>query len=81
MTALLHTFVGGTAGMWSVEDMRVIVGQALPSAPRLSIYEGHQTPTPVGSIWLLCGVTSYERYAHKTERSALVAPTGSIGSS
>ena len=79
MTMLLHTFVGGTAGMWSVEDMRVIVGQALPSAPRLSIYEGHQTPTPVGSIWLLRGVTSYERYVHKTERSALVAQQAQLG--
>jgi len=48
MTMLLHTFVGGTAGMWSVEDMRVIVGQALPSVLRVSIYEGHQTTTPVG---------------------------------
>jgi len=79
MTALLHTFVGGTAGMWSVEDMRVIVGQALPSVPRLSIYEGHQTTTPVGSIWLLRGVTSYERYMHKTERSTLVAQQAQLG--
>jgi chlorite dismutase len=79
MIALLHTFVGGTAGMWSVEDMRVIVGQALPSVPRVSIYEGHQTTTPVGSSWLLRGVTSYERYVHKTERSALVAQQAQLG--
>jgi len=70
MTSLLHTFVGGTAGRWRVEGMRVIVGQVLPSVLRVSIFEGHQTTTLEGSIWLLCGVTRYERYVHKTEQSA-----------
>src|SRR5712692_4624943 len=72
MTALLHTFVGGTAGRWQVERIRVIVGQALPSVPLLSIFEGNQATTLEGSSWLLRGITSYERYVHKMERSAFV---------
>jgi len=79
MTSLFHTFVGGTAGRWQVERMRVIVGQTLPSVPRLSIFEGNQSTTLEGSIWLLSGVTSYERYVHKTERSALVAHQSELG--
>jgi hypothetical protein len=79
MTALLHTFVGGTDGRWRVEGMRVIAGQTLPSVPRLSILEGNQTATLGGSTWLLRGVTSYERYVHKTERSALVVQQAKLG--
>src|SRR6266487_3051585 len=79
MTGILHTFVGGTAGRWQVERMRVIVGQTLPPVPRLSIFEGHQTTTLEGSSWLLRGVTSYERYVHKTERSALVVQQAELG--
>src|SRR5207302_6786451 len=79
MTSLLHTFVGGTAGSWRVEGMRVIVGQALPTVPRLSVVEGHQTTTLEGSSWLLRGITSYQRYAHKMERSALAVQQAELG--
>ena len=79
MTALLHTFVGGTAGRWGVERIHVIVGQALPSVSRVSIFEGNQAATLEGSSWLLRGVTSYERYLHKMERSALVVQQAELG--
>ena len=79
MTSLLHTFVGGTAGRWQVEHMQVIVGQTLPTVPRLSVVEGDQTTTPEGSIWLLRGIPSYERYVHKMERSALVVQQAQLG--
>src|SRR5207302_10559443 len=79
MTSLFHTFVGGTAGRWQVERMRVIVGQTLPSVPRVSIMDGNQTAPQEGSSWLLRGVTSYERYVHKTERSALVVQQAELG--
>ena len=79
MTSLLHRFVGGTAGRWRVERIQVIVGQTLPSVPRLSIFEGNQSTTKEGSSWLLRGVTSYERYVHKTERSALVVQQAEPG--
>jgi chlorite dismutase len=79
MTSLFHTFIGGAAGRWQVERIQGIVGQTLPSVPRLSIFEGNQSTTLEGSIWLLRGVTSYERYVHKTERSALVVHQSELG--
>jgi hypothetical protein len=79
MTSLLHTFIGGAAGRWQVEGIQGIVGQTLPSVPRLSIFEGNQSTTLEGSMWLLRGVTSYERYVHKTERSALVVQQAELG--
>src|SRR6266699_6986261 len=79
MTALLHTFVGGTAGRWGVERIRVIAGQPLPAVPLVTIFEGNQAPTLEGSIWLLRGVTSYERYLHKMEQSALVVQQAELG--
>jgi Chlorite dismutase len=79
MTSLLQTFVGGTAGNWRIERMRAIVGQALPAVPRLSVFEGNQGATLEGSSWLLRGITSYERYVHKMERSALVVQQAELG--
>jgi chlorite dismutase len=79
MTALLHTFVGGTAGGFRVEDMRVIAGQGLPAVSRLSILEDQQATMEQGSTWILRGVTSYERYVHKAERSTLVAQQAQLG--
>ncbi len=79
MTSLLHTFVGGTIGTWRVERIQAITGSTLPSVPRLSIFEGNQAATLERSIWLLRGVTSYERYLHKMERSALVVQQAELG--
>src|SRR6266849_6553158 len=79
MTSLLHTFVGGAIGRWRVERIQAITGLTLPLVPRLSISEGNQTPISEGKIWLLRGVTSYERYVHKMERSALVVQQAELG--
>jgi chlorite dismutase len=79
MTLLLHTFAGGIVGNWRIEGMRAIAGQALPLVPRLLILEGHQATALEGSSWLLRGVTSYERYVRKTERSALLAQQVQLG--
>jgi len=79
MTSLLHTFVGGTAGGWRVERMGAIAGQTLPPVPRVSVFAGNQATTLEGSSWLLRGVTSYERYVRKMERSALVDQQAKLG--
>ena len=79
MTALLHTFVGGDIGVWRVERMQSITGSTLSWVPRLSILENNQTTLSKGSVWLLRGVTSYERYVHKMERSTLLSQQAELG--
>jgi Chlorite dismutase len=79
MTSFLHTFVGGNIGMWRVERIQAITGSTLPSVPRLSIFESNQTPISEGRVWLLRGVTSYERYVDKMERSTLVVQQAELG--
>lgn len=79
MTALLHTFVGGDVGMWRVERIQSMTGSTLSMVPRLSILENNQTTISKGSAWLLRGVTSYERYVHKMERSTLLSQQAELG--
>src|SRR6266480_656275 len=79
MTSFLHTFVGGTIGTWRVERIQAITGSTLPLVPQLSISEGNQTPISGGRIWLLRGVTSYERYVQISERYLFVAPQAELG--
>src|SRR5215831_8847097 len=79
MTAFRHTFVGGDSGMWRVERIGSITGSTLSWVPRLSILENNQSTIPKGSVWLLRGVTSYERYVHKRERSILRSQQAELG--
>ena len=79
MTSLIHSFVGGTTGTWRVERVSPLAGPALPPVPRLAIFDGSHPTSPADSIWLLRGVTSYERYVHRAERSALVARQPDLG--
>ena len=79
MISLLHTFAGGTTGSWRVERIQAITGQTLPWVPRLAILKDNQPATREGSTWLLRGVTSYERYVHRSERCALVAQQPELG--
>ena len=79
MTAFRHTFVGGDIGMWRVERIGSITGPTLPWVPNLSILENNQTTIPKGTVWLLRGVTSYERYIHRTERSTLRSQQAELG--
>ena len=79
MTDFIHLFVGGTTGKWRVERASALTGPALTPVPRLAILDGSQSTTAQDSVWLLRGVTSYERYVHRAERSALVARQPDLG--
>ncbi len=79
MTDFIHLFVGGTTGKWRVERASALTGPALAPVPRLAVLDGSQTTTPQDSVWLLRGVTSYERYVQRAERSALVARQPDLG--
>ena len=79
MTSFIHLFVGGTTGKWWVERASALTGPALAPVPRLAILDVSQTTTPEDGVWFLRGVTSYERYVHRAERSVLVARQPDLG--
>jgi hypothetical protein len=79
MTSLMHLFVGGTIGTWRVERISTLTGRPLTPVPRLVILDGDQSSRPEDGVWFLRGVTSYERYVTRAERSALVAQQPPLG--
>lgn len=67
------SFVGGESGVWHIERIDAVVGQALPAAPRLSVLEG-PTACATGPVrWILRGATSNTRYTTRAEVEVLVA--------
>lgn len=81
MANKLQFFAGGSEGMWRVESVSTLAGPILPFVPRLAILDGSETSPPQDSVWLLRGVTSYERYVQKAEQVALVARQPNLGRS
>ena len=79
MTGFIHLFVGGTTGKWRVESASALTGPPLTPVPRLSILDGSQITTLQDGVWVLRGVTSYERYVQRAEHSALVARQPDLG--
>src|SRR5205807_4212498 len=79
MTDFNHLFVGSTTGKFRVERISALTGPALSPVPRLEILDGDQATIPQDGVWFLRGVTSYERYVHRAERSALVARQPDLG--
>jgi len=65
-------FAGGRMGPWQVERMSALLGPALPAVHRVAVRDNQTLPGSSGRAWLLQGVTSYERYVQRRERSALV---------
>ena len=76
----LFTFAGGESGPWRILNMRSIVGDSLAKAERLDIVSG-PVPAPGGTIWLLRGMTSNERYVNRHEKDQLAARQPSLGRS
>src|SRR5438552_3115003 len=70
-------FAGGATGNWEVERLDTVRGKTLARVPRLTVLEGAQPAPP--NCWLLRGVTSYERYVSRVERTALVARQPELG--
>ena len=79
MNPRLFTFIGGTTGPWVVTDVKAVVGEPLSVTQRLDIINGAVSVTPVGSKWMLRGVTSNERYATRSEKDLMVAKQTALG--
>lgn len=79
MTSLFHMFLGGATGKWRVDRVSAVAGPALTAVSRLAEFDVDQSTQPESGVWLLRGVTSYERYVNRTERSALVTRQAGLG--
>jgi hypothetical protein len=71
------TFSAGSAGQWTVTDVRTVQGAALAPGKRLSIVEDGRVPE--GSVWSLRGVVSNARYTTRAETDALTAIQPPLG--
>ena len=80
MPPLMVAFVGVSSGTWRVGGFEAVSGAALPSVSHVDVVEGHAAKhTNPGSVWVLRGVTSNERYITRLEHSSLVARQEQLG--
>ncbi len=79
MDSRFYTFVGGDTGQWSLVSMQTVIGQSMETAPRLDIQNANLQELPIGSRWLLRGVTSNQRYVTRPEQASLVASQAGLG--
>jgi hypothetical protein len=67
-------FAAGHSGAWCIEEITAFTGESLPTAARLTVFEGADGRLPDKNDWILRGVTSNVRYSNRREVDAL-APT------
>lgn len=79
MDCRFYTFVAGDTGPWNIIAIQAVAGQSLEAARCLDIHNANLREPPVGSQWLLRGVTSNQRYVTRPEQSALVASQAGLG--
>jgi hypothetical protein len=71
------TFSAGAQGAWQLQHIASVIGESLPSAPRLSMIEG--AVTDHGHAWQLRGVVSNPRYSTTSELKQLTAVSPPLG--
>ena len=69
------TFLGGTAGAWTIDRIAAVAGESLPHAGRLAIVRG-ATPH---ATWALRGVAGHARYVGRSEKTQLDAVSPPLG--
>lgn len=74
---LFVTFAAGDAGTWRIDSIAPVIGDTLPAASCLAIYEDRTDPS--ASVWSLRGTTSNTRYTTRAETDALVARQEGLG--
>ena len=70
---LLVTFAAGETGGWRIERMTTVIGEGLPFASCLSVYEHPALPSADAVAWALRGTTSNTRYTNHDEVKRLTA--------
>ncbi|MBI1375700.1 MAG: chlorite dismutase [Phycisphaera sp.] len=69
----LFNFIGGARGRWHAVKALSVIGDPLPDVAAIDIVPGRCDTLPPDAKWRLRGVTSYERYVTRDERTKLVA--------
>lgn len=72
-------FVGGDVGQWRIDSIRSVVGDSLPDAKRLAVFEQNLENVSTGSAWILRGSTSNARYTFQEEAEALSEAQEGLG--
>lgn len=75
----LFSFVGGNTGPWNVSKLEAVVGPSLETVDRLRVQNAALDDLPIGSQWILRGVTSNQRYVTRSEQAALFASQAPLG--
>jgi hypothetical protein len=71
------TFVAGPDGEWRIGRLAAVIGEALPPAARLSIFE--DPAIAHRGLWQLRGVASHARYSTTAELALLAARSPPLG--
>jgi chlorite dismutase len=80
MPPLSVSFVGASAGTWSIDRLDTVAGSPLAPASRLEVLEGPHAARPAAyAVWVLRGVTSNERYVTASEHRELAARQEPLG--
>jgi hypothetical protein len=67
------SFVAGSSGTWRIDRIVAVVGENLPPAERLAVFEGAEAQRAAAGSWVLRGTTSNARYTNRSEVEALGA--------
>jgi chlorite dismutase len=81
---MFSTFRGGNSGAWQIMSVKPVMGEALPSAPCLSIIHSEAIALPLipsQTSWRLAGVISHLRYVERSEKIRLGATQAGLGRS
>ena len=66
------SFIACADGKWSVESIKTIVGENLPSTNYIEVYPSHTPPQGSKSdAWILRGTTTHVRYTERSEVNEL----------
>jgi chlorite dismutase len=78
-SSLYVTFTAGASGIWRIDQIIAVTGEALPTAERLAVHEDLRNHVTADAPWVLRGVTSNRRYTNRSEVESLAANQQGLG--
>jgi hypothetical protein len=78
-TPRLFGFIAGSDGPWRIEHVQAVVGEPIPTAPRMRVVADPLAQLPANASWSLRGITSNERYVEREEKTKLADKQQGLG--